>query len=566
MLKQVIAGALTRRTMVLAVLVLFLGAGVVAFQHLNIEAYPDPSPPMMEILTQSPGQSAEEMERYITIPIEIAVAGLPGLQHVRSISLYGLSSVKVQFAYDTDYYFDLQQVLNRLNALTLPNNVQPVISPESTVGEIYRYQLVGPPGVSLMELKTLQDWVLERRFRTIPGVIDVVGWGGLTKEYHVDVDLNKLIAYHIPLPQVLTALSNSNLNVGARTLAIGQQAANVRGVGLIRSLDDIHNIVLAESGGTPVLLKDVAQAAVGYAQRLGIAGRDTDSDIVEGIVLMRRGEKTTEVLKRIEAEVDKINHSAVLPAGVQIRLFYDRRDLIHVTTHTVLHNLVFGLILIFFIQYLFLGDLRSAIIVSATIPVALFFSVMIMVLRGQSANLLSVGAIDFGIIVDSTVILVENIFRYLRESEPRGPNAHEGSQQDAKLSKILTGAAEVDKAIFFSTAIIIAAFIPLFTMQGVEGQIFAPMARTYGYALVGALLATFTVAPVLSAFLLPKTVKEQETLVVRKLKAAYGFLLRRALAYRGVTVGAALVLLVLTVALVPWLGTEFLPKLEEGNL
>lgn len=566
MLKQVIAGALTRRTMVLAVLVLFLGAGVVAFQHLNIEAYPDPSPPMMEILTQSPGQSAEEMERYITIPIEIAVAGLPGLQHVRSISLYGLSSVKVQFAYDTDYYFDLQQVLNRLNALTLPNNVQPVISPESAVGEIYRYQLVGPPGVSLMDLKTLQDWVLERRFRTIPGIIDVVGWGGLTKEYHVDVDLNKLIAYHIPLPQVLTALSNSNLSVGARTLEIGQQTANVRGLGLIRSLDDINNIVLVESGGTPLLLKDVAQAEVGHAQRLGIAGRDTDRDVVEGIVLMRRGEKTTEVLKRIEAEVDTINYSGVLPAGVQIRPFYNRRDLIHVTTHTVLHNLGFGLILIFFIQYLFLGDLRSAIIVSATIPVALFFSVMIMGLRGQSANLLSVGAIDFGIIVDSTVIMVENIFRHLRESEPRGPNAHEGSQQDSQLRKILTGAAEVDKAIFFSTAIIIAAFIPLFTMQGVEGQIFAPMARTYVYALVGALLATFTVAPVLSAFLLPEAVKEQETLIVRKLTAAYGFLLRRALAYRGVTVGAALVLLVLTVALVPRLGTEFLPKLEEGNL
>lgn len=572
MLKQVIAFSLERRTMVLAVLVLFLGAGVVAFQRLNIEAYPDPSPPMIEIITQSPGQSAEEMERYITIPIEIAIAGMPGLQHVRSISLYGLSDVKVQFAYETDYYFNLQQVLNRLNTLTLPNNAQPVISPESAVGEIYRYQLVGPPGYSLMDLKTLQDWVLERRFRTIPGVMDVVGWGGLTKEYHVDVDLNKLIAYHLTLPQVLTVLPNSNLNVGARTLDIGEQAANVRGIGLIGSLDDINNIVLFQAGGTPVLLKDVARVELGYAQRLGIAGRDGDDDVIEGIVLMRRGEKTTEVLKRIEAEVETMNTTHVLPAGVQIHPFYNRRDLIEVTTHTVLHNVVFGILLIFVIQYVFLGDLRSAIIVSATIPVALFFSVIIMVLRGYSANLLSVGAIDFGIIVDSTVIMVENIFRHLREGGGIGSTPHVGAESGPastltpKLRTILTSAAEVDTAIFFSAAIIVAAFLPLFTMQGVEGQIFAPMARTYGYALLGALLATFTVSPMLSAFLLPEQVIKTETLVVRQLKAVYLFVLRHALEYRAVTLGAAVVLLVLTVSLVPTLGTEFLPKLEEGNL
>src|SRR5215510_9977993 len=274
MLKKVIEFSLARRSMVLAIVVVLLAAGVVAFHRLNIEAYPDPSPPMMEIITQSPGQSAEEIERYVTIPIEIAVAGMPGLQHVRSISLYGLSSVRVQFAYETDYYFDLQQVLNRLNTLTLPNNAQPVISPESAVGEIYRYQLVGPPGYSLMELKTVQDWILERRFRTIPGVIDVVGWGGLTKEYHVDIDLKKLSAYRLTLPQVLGVLANNNLNVGARTLDIGVQAASVRGIGLIHSLDDLNNIVLFQSGGVPVLLKDVAQVELGYAQRLGIAGRD----------------------------------------------------------------------------------------------------------------------------------------------------------------------------------------------------------------------------------------------------------------------------------------------------
>jgi cobalt-zinc-cadmium resistance protein CzcA len=380
------------------------------------------------------------------------------------------------------------------------------------------------------------------------------------------VDLHKLAAYHLPLPQVLAAIANSNLNVGARTLDIGQQAANVRGIGLIRSLADIDNIVLTQSGGTPVLLKDVARAEIGHTQRLGIAGRDGDGDIVEGVVLMRRGEKTLEVIERIEAEVQKINKSGLLPPGVQIKPFYDRRDLIDVTTHTVLHNLAFGIVLIFVVQYLFLGDLRSAIIVLASIPVALFFSIVVMVLRGDSANLLSVGAIDFGIIVDATVIMVENIFRHLRQQSHGAPGADADTKRSSKMHKIFHGAIEVDKSIFFSTAIIIAAFIPLFTMQGVEGQIFAPMAKTYGYALIGALLATFTVAPVLSSFLLPERVNEKETVVVRALTRVYLFLLRTALKLRIVTIGAAIALLMLAVAVVPRLGAEFLPKLEEGNL
>jgi cobalt-zinc-cadmium resistance protein CzcA len=565
MLRRVIDFSLRRRTMVLAILVLFLAAGFFAFYRLNIEAYPDPSPPMMEIITQSPGQSAEEIERYITIPIEIAMAGMPGLQHVRSISLYGLSDVKVQFAYDSEYYFALQQVLNRLSTLTLPGNVQPVISPESAVGEIFRYQLVGPPGYSLNDLKTLQDWVLERQFRTVPGVVDVVGWGGLTREYHVDVDLNKLAAYHITLSQVLAAISNSNANVGARTLDIGQQSANVRGIGLVSSVDDINKIVLSQSGGAPVFLQDVATASVDHSQRLGIAGRDDNDDVVEGIVLMRRGEKTLEVIQRIESAVEKMNRSGLLPPGVQIKPYYDRRDLIKVTTRTVIHNLIFGIALLFLIQFIFLGDLRSALIVSASIPVALFFAIIVMYIRGDSANLLSVGAIDFGIIVDSTVIMVENIFRHLRR-RPGDGTVSKARDHQHKLTRILAGATEVDKSIFFSTAIIIAAFIPLFTMQGVEGQIFAPMAKTYGYAMVGALIATFTVAPVLSSFLLPSAVREKEPFIVRKLKAGYLFVLRRALQYRFITIGAAALLLIATMAIVPLLGTEFLPKLEEGNL
>lgn len=565
-MRKIIEFSLKRRTMALAIMFMMLAAGAVAFSRLNIEAYPDPSPPMAEVVTQSPGQSAEEVERYITIPIEIAMAGMPGLQHVRSISLYGLSDIKLQFSYDSDYNFALQQVLNRLNSLQLPNGVQPFISPESAVGEVYRYQLVGPPGYSVIDLKTLQNWVLERRFRTVPGVIDVVDWGGLNKEYHVDVDLNKLMAYHITLPQVITAISNSNMNVGARTLDIGQQAANVRGLGLIRSLDDINDIVLAQSGGTPVFLKDVAQAEVDHAPPLGTAGRDDDSDVVEAIVLMRRGEKTLEVIKRIEDKVDEINKTGVLPDGVQIKPYYDRRELINVTTHTVLHNLLFGILLLFVIQYVFLGSLRSAIIVSASIPVALFFSILIMYLRGDSANLLSVGAIDFGIIVDATVIMVENIFRHLSEPGDGAPQVHQQSHLNSKLHRILSGATEVGKSIFFSTAIIIAAFIPLFTMQGVEGQIFAPMAKTYGYAMIGALLATFTVAPVLSSFLLPEEVQEREPFLLRKIRPAYMRALRGALRFRYITAAVAVALLVVTVVLVPMLGAEFLPKLEEGNL
>ncbi|MGD0091950.1 MAG: efflux RND transporter permease subunit, partial [Planctomycetota bacterium] len=474
MLNIIVEFILARRAMVLAVLIAFLGTGAYTFHRLNIEAYPDPAPPYMEIISQNAGQSAEEIERYISIPIEIAMAGMPGLQNIRSTSLYGLSDVRVQFSYDTEYKSALQEVLNRLSTLAgLPSGVQPSISGVSPIGEICRYQIIGPPGCSLTDLKTLQDWVVEKRFRTIPGVVDITGWGGLTKQYHVDVELEKLTAYHIPLSQVVTAISNSNMNVGASTLDLGQQSANVRGLGLIRSLDDLDNIVLTQQNGTPVLLKDVARPEIGHTQRLGIAGRDNDPDVVFGTILMRRGSKTLEVLGRVEAAIEDMNHSNILPAGVQIKPYYNRRDLIGVTTHTVLHNLVFGLALIFLIQFLFLGDLRSAIVVCASIPFALFFSAMIMYLKGDSANLLSVGSIDFGIIVDATVIMVENIFRRLAEGD-----GHLG-----KRHKILSGATEVGSSVFFSTAIIIAAFLPLFTMQGVEGQIFGPMAQTYGYAM-----------------------------------------------------------------------------------
>ena len=572
MLKRLVEFCLTRRPLVLTLLAVFMGAGLFAFWRLNIEAYPNPAPPILEIIAQNPGQSAEEIERYITMPIEIAVTGMPGLQYVRSISLYGLSFVRVQFSYDTEYAQAYQQTVNRLSTLNLPNNIQAVISPASLTGEIYRYELMGPPGYSLTDLKTLQDWVLERRFRTVPGVIDVVGWGGTSKEYHVEVDLKKLMAFNLTLPQVISAIGNSNINVGARSIQIGQQAANVRGIGLIESVEDINKIVLSQSAGTPILIRDVARTEVGFAPRLGIASRDGSNDVILGIVLMRREAKTNEVIQRVHAEVERINHDGTLPKGVRIQPYYDRSQLVNVTTRTVLHNLLFGILLIFFIQWLFLGDLRSAIIVAATIPFALFFSIIIMVMRGESANLLSVGAVDLGIIVDATVIMVENIFRHLREGGRRLtlPQTEHTitsvTYLPGKLRTVLLSSMEVDRAILTSAVITIAAFVPLFTMHGVEGQIFAPMAHAYGYALVGALIATFTISPALSSYLLPQAVSEKETWIVRHVATFYHRALAIALRHRVLTLAAGGVLLALTAWAVPRMGTEFLPHLEEGNL
>src|SRR5438552_11224608 len=333
---------------------------------------------------------------------------------MRPISLFGLSDVKLQFSFEFTYEQALQQVLNRLSQLpNLPNNAQPQISPVSPIGEIYRYRLVGPPGYSVLDLTTLQDWALQRRFRAVPGVIDVIGWGGKTKTFELEVDFNKLIAYGLTLPQLLQALNNSNINVGGNTVNIGPQAAVVRGVGLIRTAEELSNTMLTQSGGNPVLVRDVASVQVSNKPRLGIAGKDADDDIIQGIVLMRRGEQSMPTIKRVEREVERINNSNILPPGVRIERIYDRKALIDITTRTVLHNMAFGILLIFALQWVFLGNLRSALIVAATIPFALFFAVGILVLRGESANLLSVGAIDFGLIVDATVIMVEAIFQRL---------------------------------------------------------------------------------------------------------------------------------------------------------
>ena len=559
--------ALRQRLLIVMLLVGMIVAGAVAFANLNIEAYPDPVPPMVEVVTQSSGTSAEEMERNVTTPIEIAIAGLPNIKAVRSISLFGLSDVKIQFTYDLSFREAQQLVLGRLSQLgTLPNNAQPQISPTSPIGEIYRYRLVGPAGYSVMDLKTIQDWVLDRRFKRLPGVVDVVGWGGKLRSYDVQVDNAKLVANGVTVPQVLQAIAKSDGNVGGQTVNFGQQAAIVRGVGLIQSVDAIRNVMVGANNGTPVFLKDVAEVKIGNLPRLGIAGEGQDDDVVMGIVLMQRGAQSMPAIQAVKQEVETINQGGVLPPGVRLERIYDRSDLIEVTTHTVMHNLVEGILLIFVLQWLFLGNLRSAVIVALTIPFALAFAVLILTLQGESANLLSVGALDFGLVVDASVIMVENIFSYLVQRSQSVQSRGGHFTLASRFSAILRASSDVNRGIFFAAAIIIVSFLPLFTLTGVEGHIFGPMAKTYAYAIIGGLIATFTVSPVLSALILPDALDEVETRVVRALRRVYEPVVAWALANRVVTMGVAVLLLLASGLAVRSLGIEFLPQLEEGNL
>jgi heavy metal efflux system protein len=573
-MNAIVSFALRQRVLIVVLLVMMLGAGVASFLALNIEAYPDPVPPLVDVVTQSTGQSAEEIERYITIPLEIQMAGIPNVQAIRTISLFGLSDVKIQFTYAFSYTQAEQWVTNRLSQLgSLPNGAQPQISPTSPVGEIFRYRVVGPPNYSVTDLKTLEDWVLERRFKAVPGVIDVTGWGGKTKTYEIAIDQHKLVGNGLSVPQVLTALGNANINVGGQTVDFGAQAAVVRGVGLIHSADEIRHTLITSNRGAPIFIGDVADVTIGNLPRLGIAGYNEVDDIVQGIVLMRRGAESVPTIKRVEAEVDNINKSGILPPGVSIQRIYDRSDLINITTHTVLHNMVAGIALIFLLQWAFLGNLRSALIVAMTIPFALSFAIGLMVLRGESANLLSVGAIDFGLVVDATVIMVENIYRHLAEASAHlgtGPShlhrMRVPSGFRGKMGTISLAAAEVSQSIFFAAAIIIAGFVPLFTLSGIEGHIFGPMAKTYAYAIAGGLIATFTIAPALSLLMFPQVVSERETPVVRALRRVYQPTLEFVLANRIITFTGVALLTLAALFAVRSLGLEFLPKLEEGNL
>ena len=598
MFKSLISFCLSRRPIVVLGLLLFAGAGFIAFKMLNIEAYPNPTPVILEITAQAPGLSAEEMERYYTRPMEIGLYTTPGIDVIRSTSFYGLSFVRVLFKYGVDYHFAYSQASVAMQQnVSLPGGLVPTIQANSSTGEIYRYQIVGPPHFGIINLRTVQDWIVARRLLTIPGIAQINSWGGPTKEFQVEVEPHKLEAYNVSVPQILTALGNANVNVGGREIRIGQQSINIRGVGLMDDggnddlregyrVDDIENVVLSQENGVPVLVKDVGKVSVGYRPRLGILGRDKQDDVVGAIVVQRRTEKTADMIPKVKTEVARMNHDGSLPPGVKIVPFYDRSSLVAISTHTVLHNLIFGCLLVFLIQWIFLGNLRSAVIVGLNIPFALFFATILLVIFGESANLLSVGAVDFGIIVDSAVILVENIFKnFQRDPEERkgllqrlaagswGPDPTRIQEHAApahgwtdRLRLILISAIQVDKAVLFSALITVAGFVPLFTMQGVEGQIFGPMARTYGYALAGALLATFTITPVIASLLLPKRVKEVETIIVRLLHGLYDPALRFSLSHRFLVVGMEFALSLGTFFLIaPRLGSEFLPHLEEGN-
>jgi cobalt-zinc-cadmium resistance protein CzcA len=598
LIKSILEFGLTRSAIIVLGLVVFCAAGLIAFTKLNIEAYPNPAPVILEITAQAAGLSAEEMEKYYTIPMEVGLYPTPGVVNVRSTSFYGLSFVRVTFRYGVDYYFALTQASISLQQnVNLPGSLVPTIQQSSLVGEIYRYQLVGPPHFGLTNLRTLQDYVVARRLLTIPGVVQINAWGGTTKQFIVEADTQKLEAYNITVPQLIAALGNSNINVGGREITIGQQSVNIRGIGLVDSggaddvtkgykVRDIENVVLSQSGGLPIQVKNVAKVSVGFVPRLGIGGRDKEDDVATAIVVMGRTQHTNDIIPRVQAEVEKLNADGSLPPGVKIVPYYDRSSLVGVTTRTVMHNLVFGCMLVFLIQWVFLGDLRSAIIVGANIPFALFFAIIVLVLQGEDANLLSLGAVDFGIIVDSAVIMMENIYRNFQStSEHRqsllsrltegywGPDPTTGvagdqasSQQwTERLRLIFVSALQVDRAVFFTAAITVTAFVPLFTMQGVEGQIFGPMARTYGYALAGALLATFTVTPVLAALVLPKRIEETETVFVRALRSSYTPVLRWALSNVGIAVVLGVVFLVISAVAASRLGSEFLPALEEGN-
>lgn len=555
MIANIVKLSLSQRMLVCMLGALLLFGGLYAFHMLDVVAYPDPSPPMVEVISQYPGWSPEEVERLITIPIEIAMQGMPGLTDVRSLSIFGLSDVKIYFKFGTDYTLDRQEVLNRLQMSALPPGVQPSISPWSAIAEIYRYEVVGE-GQSLTQLKTIQDWMLRREFKRVPGVIDVTAFGGTTKEYHVDIDPGLLIQYGVSLPQVLDALSTSNANVGGSYLTLGSQSYNIRGVGLITSLDDIGNIVVSEKDGTPIFIKSLGEIALGHAIRLGKVGINQQPDVVEGVILLQRDAKALSTLELVKKKIEELN-AWKLPQGISLKTFYDRTTLIHTTIETVLDILISGVVLVFLILFLFLGNFRAALIVALTVPLALLFTFSMMAMLGQSANLISLGSIDFGIIVDATLIMVESIFYQLTQTRQPGAGTH---------PLILRAAQRVGRPIFFSTAIIVVAFIPLFTMTGVPGKIFAPMSITYGFALIGSLLMAVTLAPVLCSLLLNDSISHKETKVVRHIWRRYLATLDWALLHPAIIVGACVVLFDLTLLALAFLGGEFMPALEEGNL
>ena len=557
MIQRIVSSALRMPMVVFAASVLLIVLGLAAYRELDIEAYPNPVPPLVEVITQPPGWSAEETERYVTIPLEIGLSGMPGLDHVRSQSLFGLSDVKCYFAWGTEYKEARQEGINRIQFAPLPTGVQAQLSPWNAIGEVYRYRVVGN-GYTLKDLKTAEDWLLERQFKQVQGVIDVTSYGGETKQYHVEVDPFRLRGHNVTLNQVTSGITNANQNVGGQRLFMGEQCYDVRGIGLLGSRTapehDIENIVLAAQKGTPVRVRDVADVNVGFAPRLGIVGYNEEPDVVQGIVLMRYGGETPSTLAGVYKRVEYIRDNHILPPGMDIEPYYDRGSLVKLPTHTVMENLLVGMGLVSLVLLLFLGHVRAAIITAINIPLALLIAFCGLVTTHTSANLISLGAVDFGIVVDSTVIMMENIFRHL------GPHG-----KGSMLERIEQSSREVATPMTFSTVIIGVAFLPLFTMTGVSGVIFAPMARTYAFAIGGAIILALTLTPVLASRFVPAQSEEKESVIMRVLHKVYNPAFDLAMRFPRGAVAFSLAPIVLCAALFPLLGREFMPKLEEGN-
>ena len=569
MIRNLVDFALDNRFIVLVIALLLVAWGVISFKNLPIEAYPDVANNYVQVITQWPGRAAEEVEQQVTVPLEIVMNGIPHLQHLRSTSLFGLSSLMLIFDDESENDWNRQKVLERLSTVSLPPGLQPQIGSDfSPVGQILFYTLTSTnPQYDLMELKSLEDWVLEKQFKSIPNVVDVSSFGGTTREYQVRVDPNKLVAYGLSLGQIEQQLANNNTNAGGSFIEQGLQQVNVREVGLVTTVQDIERTVITTKNGTPVRVSDVATVSQGPKIRLGRFARalhradgkivDND-DVVSGIVLLRKGANSDETLVKIHQKIAELNNG-ILPRGVKVLPFLDRSDLVHYTTHTVMHNLTEGVILVAIILFLFLGNARGALIVTITIPFALLFASICLDLRHIPANLLSLGALDFGMVVDGAVVMVENIVRHLgHPSDPPKP----------AMERIREAAHEVQRPVFYAIGIIITAYLPIFTLQSVEGRLFKPMAWTVAFALMGALIFSMVLAPVLSSLLFRKETREWHNPLLIWMTDAYRRLLRRAIAARYATVGIALA----SVAAAAYLfasgviGSEFLPHLDEGAI
>jgi heavy metal efflux system protein len=570
MIKRIVDFALDQKLLVLAFTLLLLAFGVVAFHRLPVEAYPDVADNYVEIVTQWPGISAEQMEQQVTVPLEIAMSGIPAVVHLRSFSLFGLSDLKLIFDDEEDNFRNRERVLERLSQVTLPTGVQPQMQTDwSPVGQIYFFTLHSSnPQYDVMDLKSIEDWVVEKNLKAVPDIVDVASFGGPTREYQVRVDPNKLISYGLSLAQVEQQLTNNNANAGGSFVEAGLQQINVQEVGLVRDVHDIENTVIQTKSGTPVRVKDIAVVSQGPKIRLGQTAlaihRENEKivnndDVVSGIALLRKGANTDEALKGLQAKVKAMNEH-ILPPGVTLVPFIDRTDLLHFTTHTVLHNLVEGFILVTLVLLLFLGNVRGALIVALTIPFSLLFASICLNLRGIPANLLSLGALDFGMVVDGAVVMVENIIRHIGEG---GGHDHKSVQD-----RIRDAAHEVQRPVFYAITIIITAYLPIFTLQRVEGRLFRPMAWTVAFALLGAVIFSITIAPVLASFLFRKEAKDWQNPVLAWITARYRQALSWTVDHRWAMVAVSIVAVCISgyLAFGGAIGSEFLPHLDEGAI